>query len=145
MAVVLALEMLVSLGWVLTHGADRRTIREAGEAIETASLRLAEERAWLGERARLGQMIDSLTDRLREGRGSFATAAGYDSARSRQARGVEQWNDGIARHEARAAAADSLASVHDSLVSAYQAAYRRVFPSWVLIPRPDPPVQAGGR
>lgn len=145
MLVVLVFELLVSLAWFLAHGADRRTLGETGEAIELVSLRLQEERAWLGARADLSAMIDSLTARLQQGRESFATGAGYDSARSRQVRGVEEWNAGIRMHEARAAAAESLAARHDSLVSVYQAAYRRVFPSWVLIPRPDPPVQVGGR
>jgi hypothetical protein len=144
MLAVLALEMLVSAGWFLLHGSDRRVLQEVGLGIEETSQRLDVERAWLTDRARLDETIDSLAARLSGGRGSFATEAGYDSARSRQVRGVEEWNAGIDIHEARAAAADSLAALHDSLVAVYQAAYRRAFPSWVLMPRPTPPAQSSG-
>jgi len=82
-----------------------------------------------------------LDNRIRSGRTAFETQAGLDSARTLHSERVETWNTGIAEHERRVARADSLATIHDSLVVVYGAAYRRAYPGWLVFPRPEPPRQ----
>ena len=137
--VFLVAEGLFSLVWILAHGADRAVLSEAAPRIERVRDEIARERAWLEERLRLGEAIDREADRLRAGAGSFDSLEGYEAARATQADRVSEWNERLEEHQRRARTADSLAAVHDSLVQAYEAAYRRAYPGWVLLPRPAPP------
>lgn len=139
--VFLALELLASLAWLLLHGTDRRTVAEAGPEIERLSAELATHREWLARRNEFGFSLDALDERIRAGGDGFPSAGALDSARALHSERVETWNAGIAEHERRMASADSMASTHDSLVAVYGAAYRRAYPGWVLLPRPDPPRQ----
>ena len=137
-----ALELLASLAWLLLHGTDRATIATAGPEIERLSAEIGVEREWLAARAGLAAELDSLDDRIRLGAAAFESRAALDSARARRAEGVQTWNEGIEEHGTRAARAESLAVRHDSLVAAYAAAYRRAYPGWLLLSRPEPPRQA---
>ena len=138
----LALELLASLAWVLLHGGDRATLASAGSEIERLSAQISVEREWLTARARLGVELDSVQGRLRAGAAASSSRQGRDSVRALQSERVQRWNAGIAEHERRVGRADSLAALHDSLVAVYGAAYRRAYPGWLLLPRPDPPRQA---
>ncbi|MDX1395613.1 MAG: hypothetical protein R3195_14615, partial [Gemmatimonadota bacterium] len=121
---------------------DRATMAAAGPEIERLSAEIGAEREWLAARAGLGAELDSLDALVRRGPSAFESREAMDSARARQAERVQTWNEGIAEHGTRAARAESLAVRHDSLVAAYAAAYRRAYPGWVLLPRPEPPRQS---
>ncbi|MDH3733525.1 MAG: hypothetical protein OEU54_08315 [Gemmatimonadota bacterium] len=144
MLVIVAAEGLLSLVWLMTHGTERGLLAETGGRIEGLRTELAVERDWLAGRAALGRDIDAGAERLRGGAGSFESAAVYEAARSAQAGRVSEWNSRIEEHERRASLADSLATVHDSLVSVYEEAHRRAYPGWVLLPRPELPGGEGG-
>jgi hypothetical protein len=143
--VFLGLELLASLAWLLLHGDDRRAVSNTGPEIERLSTALAEDREWLARRTQFGAVVDDLGERVRQGRAAFATAAGLDSARALHSERVGTWNAGIREHETRMARADSLAAIHDSLVVVYGTSFRRAYPGWLLLPRPDPPRQTGVR
>ncbi|MFV1987260.1 MAG: hypothetical protein ACC682_08255 [Gemmatimonadota bacterium] len=140
--IFVALELLASVAWLLLHGTDRASVRDAGPEIERLSVVLADDREWLSRRVEFGATIDELRERLRRGGEAFETGAGFDSARALHAERVGTWNAGHEEHERRVARADSLAAIHDSLVAVYGVAYRRAYPGWLVLPRPDPPRQA---
>ena len=138
------LEVMASAGWLLGHRADRRALAEIAQQIEETWERLLVEREWLEERAALGAAMDAASERLGRGRGGFGSRSAYDSARAAYARGVASWNEQLEEQVTRNRRWDSLAMAHDSLARAWDAAYRRAYPGWLVLPRPRPPESGGG-
>ncbi len=139
------LELVTSLTWWTVHGADRRRIGALGPRIEAASEAIRAEREWSSRRREVAELLDEMSGRIEAGVETFPDRAAYDSLRAEHARLIRLWNAGIPEHERRNARLDSLAAEHDRLVAAWRAAYRRAYPGWSLLPRPDPPRHVAGR
>lgn len=142
--VFLAIELAASLAWWVFHTSDRRAVSELAPRIEEVSGRLRGEREWLARRRAVGDSLDALSDRIAEGADAFGSRAALDSARVRHTRRIRSWNAELAEHERRYARLDSLSEARDRLVEAWIEAYRRAYPGWLLLPRPDPPGHVGG-
>lgn len=143
--VFLGLELAVSLAWWAFHGRDRRVVAELSTGIEQASEGIREAREWLARRRARGDSLDAVSERLARGADAFASRAAYDSARALHGRRIRSWNEAFDEHERRNARLDSLSAAHDRLVEEWTAAYRRAYPGWLLLPRPDPPRHVAGR
>ena len=144
-AVFLGVELAASFAWWAFHADDRWVVSEVTPRIERLSERLRGEREWLARRRQLGQSLDAVSERLAAGAVAFPSRAAYDSARALHARRIRTWNAGLEEHERRNARLDSLADAQGRLVESWSAAYRRAYPGWLLLPRPDPPRHTGGR
>lgn len=143
--VFLAIELAASLVWWALHASDRRAVAELSPRIEELSGRLGEERRWMGRRRAAGDSLDAVSTRLAAGPEEFPSRVAFDTARVRHTRRIRSWNAELAEHERRQARFDSLSAAHDRLVDVWVEAYRRAYPGWLLLPRPDPPAHVGGR
>lgn len=142
--VLLGIELAASLAWWALRADDRRIVADLSPRIEEASERLREGRAWLERRRAIGDSLDGISDRLARGPGAFPNRAAFDSVSARHTRRIREWNETLEEHGRLNARLVSLSAVYDRLVDSWVAAYRRAYPGWLLLPRPDPPRHVAG-